>query len=272
MRYEPLKDRLAEWLQRRPWLGGLFYIALELLFLRNWHLRRALRSLRARIPPEQALWVLDAGTGFGLYVRRVLRLWPQARILALDLNERYLRSARRLLERNAARGRALWVVADLSRFALPSACLDLILCVDVLEHIPDDEAALRTMAAMLRPGGRLLISTPSDQGGSGVERPGQEGFIAEHARQGYNLAELCERLRNLGLRIEVARYTYGLPGQWAWRLLIRWPLPHWERPWNWFWLLPYYALALPIGLLLHWFDARLRHERGTGLLVLACSP
>lgn len=40
------------------------------------------------------------------------------------------------------------------------ASFDLITCVSVLEHIPEDEGAVRTMWSLLRPGGRLLLTLP----------------------------------------------------------------------------------------------------------------
>jgi len=37
---------------------------------------------------------------------------------------------------------------------------DLVICEQVLEHVPDPCAAAATLAALCRPGGRLLVSTP----------------------------------------------------------------------------------------------------------------
>nr|BCX00139.1 MAG: methyltransferase type 11 [Bacteroidota bacterium] len=271
MRYELLKDRIARFTRNRPWGQRLFYALSDLLLLRNWHLRRALRRLRP-LMPRYPFWALDAGTGFGLYAWRILRYWPQARVLALDVKKTYLESARRFLHRPPYEERIYWVLADLERFGTAEPCFDLILCVDVLEHIPDDEAALRAMAAMLRPGGYLLLNTPSDQGGSGVEQPGQGSFIEEHAREGYNRDELLKRLRALGLHPMEARYTYGWPGQWAWRLLIRWPLPWLERRMAWPLIALYYLFALPVGLLLHALDVRMDHPTGAGLLLIVRKP
>ncbi|MCM2310377.1 MAG: class I SAM-dependent methyltransferase [Steroidobacteraceae bacterium] len=62
---------------------------------------------------------------------------------------------------------------------------DLITCISVLEHIPEDEAAVRTMWSLLRPGGRLLLtvpcmSAPAEQYIShnqyGVLAPGADGY------------------------------------------------------------------------------------------------
>jgi SAM-dependent methyltransferase len=44
---------------------------------------------------------------------------------------------------------------------VPEGHYDLIALLDVLEHIEDDEAALRSIAKRLRPGGRILIAVPA---------------------------------------------------------------------------------------------------------------
>jgi 2-polyprenyl-3-methyl-5-hydroxy-6-metoxy-1,4-benzoquinol methylase len=40
---------------------------------------------------------------------------------------------------------------------------DLVVALDVLEHVEDDDAALRALVAMARPGGRILITVPAIQ-------------------------------------------------------------------------------------------------------------
>jgi SAM-dependent methyltransferase len=65
------------------------------------------------------------------------------------------------------------------------ASFDLITCISVLEHIPEDQAALRTMWALLRPGGRLILTLPCmsapmeqyiSQNQYGVLEPGADGY------------------------------------------------------------------------------------------------
>ena len=43
---------------------------------------------------------------------------------------------------------------------LPDACMDSILCTEVLEHVPDPLAVWKEFNRLLRPGGRVLLTTP----------------------------------------------------------------------------------------------------------------
>jgi SAM-dependent methyltransferase len=51
---------------------------------------------------------------------------------------------------------------DLTDLALPDECFDVVLCVHVLPHIPNDRRAMREMARVLRTGGVALIMAPID--------------------------------------------------------------------------------------------------------------
>jgi hypothetical protein len=53
---------------------------------------------------------------------------------------------------------------DLQAIDLPDACLDVVLCAHVLEHVPDTDKALGELRRVIAPGGHLLLQVPLLQG------------------------------------------------------------------------------------------------------------
>jgi 2-polyprenyl-3-methyl-5-hydroxy-6-metoxy-1,4-benzoquinol methylase len=272
MKYDPIKDRLGEVASRHPLLQRLLFGILNLLFLRAWYVRREVRRLLGTLPEDRTLRVLDAGTGFGQYAYFVARTFPNARVQAVDVKTEYLERAQRFVDQTPQADQIEWALDDLT--ALESeGPFDLILAVDVMEHIADDEAVFEHFERVLRPGGHVIINTPSTLGGSDVQEEGDESFIGEHVREGYGRDELSEKLRAAGLEPVRALYTYGPYGSAAWRGLIKWPMQMLGTTWASLAVLPfYYAAALPLGLLLNATDIGRNNERGTGLFMVAQRP
>ncbi len=88
---------------------------------------------------------------------------------------------------------------------------DTVVAVNVLEHVEDDGAFLRTAHRLLSPGGHLLLYVPALPAIYGTL---DEAF--EHHRR-YTRAGLDERLRSAGFRVLRLAYT-NLPGVAAWWL------------------------------------------------------
>jgi 2-polyprenyl-3-methyl-5-hydroxy-6-metoxy-1,4-benzoquinol methylase len=269
--YDPIKDRLGGLAARSPLAHRAFFRALDAVFLRAWYVHRALRRVLAALPTRR-LDVLDAGTGFGQYAYWLLRRDPRARVTAVDVKADYLERARRFFEAAGLADRIAFRVQDLTAPPEEAEAYDLVLSVDVMEHIEDDRAVLRHFRQMLRPGGFAVINTPSDRGGSDVGEGG-ESFIGEHVRDGYAPGELAAKLEEAGLEVVEWTYTYGRLGSAAWRLLIKHPIRALNRSWALAPLLvPYYAVAGPLGLALNALDLRARKPEGTGLLMVARRP
>ncbi len=269
MYYDPIKDRLGRFFSTYPPLQRVFYALLHTVFLRSWYVRRELRELIGSLPRSTRVDVLDAGTGFGQYAYYIARAFPDARILAVDIKADYLENARRFVVRTPVRDRIEFEEHDLTVLDLDRS-FDLIVSVDVMEHIEDDRRVFRNFARVLKEGGHVIINTPSDLGGSDVAGDEDTGFIDEHVRPGYNMDELRARLKEAGLEPVRALYTYGTYGSRAWRLLIKRPMQMLDRTKASYVLLPfYYAAALPVGTLLNAMDVRDKNEKGTGLIVVA---
>lgn len=276
MHYDPIKRTLGSFFNRTPWLRVLFYKMLDVLLLRSWHIRKELRRWDASRGGRPAS-ILDAGSGFGQYSYRLASLNGGNTVVGVDVKEEQIADCNAFFARLGMGGRVRFEEADLTAYCREEG-YDLILSVDVMEHILDDEAVFANFCRSLRPGGTLLISTPSDKGGSDADEHGHEdgkvvGFIDEHVRDGYNIDDIARKLRRAGFGGVEARYSYGAPGHVSWVLSMKWPISMLNASRAFFLLLPfYYVLTFPLCLVLNWADLARRHSVGTGLIVRASKP
>lgn len=124
----------------------------------NYERQVEFEAVLARLPARelQGKRVLDAGCGAGLITRALAR--RGARVVALDFAFARLR----FLQRQLGAGEiVLPAQADLLRLPLPPASFDVVVCTQVLEHLPLAEARQALLASLIRllvPGGRLLLT------------------------------------------------------------------------------------------------------------------
>lgn len=162
----------------------------------HWWYRERRHLLRRRVrglAPGLALDIGAAGGGNS----RVLRSMGW-RVLALEFSPEGAQ---------IARGRGLEVVrADAQDLPVADRSLDLVVALDVLEHLRDDERAAAEIHRVLRPGGTLVAAVPVD------ERLWSAHDVAVGHVRRYRPAELLALLRGAGLEIVEAR---------SWMVLLR---------------------------------------------------
>jgi 2-polyprenyl-3-methyl-5-hydroxy-6-metoxy-1,4-benzoquinol methylase len=121
------------------------------------HLSRYLRAL----PLIAGRRVLDAGCGHG-YGALLLGKAGAATVTAVDIAPRALRAAQALAAaEETGAGRVWYAGGDLGRLPLRDGSVDLIVALEVLEHLADPAAFMREAARLLAAGGCLLLSTPN---------------------------------------------------------------------------------------------------------------
>jgi SAM-dependent methyltransferase len=266
MDYDPIKDSLSSVFNKEPFLRKTFYFLLDLMLLRTWHIHRELRKWRKTAPAQ--VHILDAGTGFGQYSWFLHKMNPAWNILGLDVKRDYVAENNQFFRGQGA-SNVYFRTEDLVQYH-QSASFDLVLSVDVMEHIEEDRKVFSNFFDSLRDGGVLLISTPSDKGGSGVKKKGDQSFIGEHVRDGYNAAEIKEKLKTAGFCKVKVHYSYGIPGKLAWKMAMKWPMKMMEATMASVIILPFYYLLFMVPILvLHYMDTYTPHRSGTGLIVKA---
>jgi SAM-dependent methyltransferase len=265
MKYDPIKKIFGDAVSENNLLRKLFYFLLDLMFLRSWYVRSVIRE---EFDKNLKLNILDAGMGFGQYTYFMAKHFPNAKILAVDVKEEQIEDCKKFFEKEKYKN-IHFEYADLTKITYKEE-FDFILCVDVMEHIEEDELVLKNYFNALKPGGKLLINTPSDLGGSDVKSEDDTSFIEEHAREGYSKEDLENKLNKAGLKMKLFKYGYGKYGTISWTFGIKIPMLIAGYSKVYILLLPfYYLLTLWFILILMWMDLNTENIEGTGITLVA---
>jgi SAM-dependent methyltransferase len=97
--------------------------------------------------------VLDAGCGSG---RNMVELARRGTVTGIELSETSVELARE-------RGVGEVVLGSVGQMPFADASFDMAACLDVIEHLEDDVAALRELRRVVAPGGTLLVTVPAYQ-------------------------------------------------------------------------------------------------------------
>jgi SAM-dependent methyltransferase len=162
--------------------------------------------LFTRARPFLGSRVLDVGAGIGTFSALAAETGAQVTALEPELVDR-------LRARFAGASRVTVVEGAAEDLPLQDQ-FDSILCFNVLEHVGDDERALRELRARLVPGGRLLLLVPAHSAlYGGYDR------AAGHVRR-YDRAPLRRALVDAGFDVEDLRHVNPV-GAIGWLVRVR---------------------------------------------------
>jgi len=237
------------------------------MFLRSWFVRRELKNIREKFG-DQKIKIYDAGSGYGQYSYFMSQKLFPCEIYSVDVKEDWINDCKYFFNKKKIKT-VSFAVEDLTSIKHHNE-FDLIVCVDVMEHIQEDVTVFENFFKALKKGGYLLINSPSIYGGSDVHGDEEESFIGEHARDGYSKEDLEAKLHPLGFSTYKCRYTYGFWGDKAWRLGIKYPMVFLNISKAFLLLLPlYYILTVPFTLIMMYLDYSIESTKGSGVNFIA---
>ena len=169
--------------------------------------------------------VLDLGCGTGRHAFEAYR--RGARVTALDYDAAELKDVMAMFgalsdDESATLPSSSWgscANGDATRLPFPDGVFDRVIAAEVLEHIPDDEAAIAELARVLRPGGTMAVTVPAWL----AERVCwalTDEYHAPHVPGGhvriYSEPELRAKLRRARLRPGAAHHAHALHTPYWW--------------------------------------------------------
>jgi SAM-dependent methyltransferase len=174
---------------------------------------------RFRISPGEH--VLDMGCGAGRHAFELYR--RGAHVVAFDRDEKELAAvaamfgAMELEDEAPAGASATTVTGDALSLPFPADSFDKIVAAEVLEHIPDDMAAMAELLRVLKPGGRLAVTVPSWLPERICWALSEDYHTAPggHVRI-YTRAELEAKLKATGFRVGGHHHAHGLHAPYWW--------------------------------------------------------
>ncbi|GAA4073204.1 class I SAM-dependent methyltransferase [Nonomuraea sp. NPDC050663] len=175
----------------------------------------------ARLPVGPGVRVLDLGCGGGRHAFEVLR--RGADVVAFDMDQTELDSVKSMFLAMEEAGEVPegahgeTVHGNALEMPFEDASFDKVIAAEILEHIPDDMAAMRELLRVLKPGGTAAITVPAFL----PERICWALDEAYHTAPGghvriYTLAELQAKLKATGFEIGPHHHAHGLHAPYWW--------------------------------------------------------
>jgi hypothetical protein len=157
----------------------------------HWYYRSKAAALRRAVASLSPRHVLDVGAGSGFFSRHLLEATPAESALCVDIGYPSDRD-------DSVAGKPVQYRRDTG----PTDC-DLVLMMDVLEHVDDDRGLVRHYADRVPSGAHFLVTVPAFT----FLWSGHDVFL-EHKRR-YRLAGIETAMRDAGLEIVRGSYYFG---------------------------------------------------------------
>jgi SAM-dependent methyltransferase len=189
--------------------------------IRNGHVLNLIQKLNL----TGALTILDAGCGLGYSSFWLAQNNSNYQIRAIDTDHKAIVEGG-VIARQMGLTNISFEALDLTQLREEQK-YDLIYSMDVLEHIPDDLAALNVLRRSIKPTGWLILHLPKKYSECKRYLPGFESFeTKDHVREEYTCEEIRSKLEKAHFQPVYLKYGYNWRGEIAFELnYLFWQVP-----------------------------------------------
>lgn len=159
--------------------------------------------------------ILDAGSGIGAYSFWLSKKYPDSMIKGLDIDKNKLNFTNRFFKDQHIKN-VHFAIGDVISLNEKNK-YDLIINIDVLEHIDNYAKVLKNFYNTLSQDGYLFIHTPQANQ-KRIFKSLEKWHHEDHVREGFYLKQLKKELENIGFTIIEIRETFGFFGKLSWEL------------------------------------------------------
>jgi len=153
------------------------------------------RLIETRVRPPEGARILEIGCGTG---HNLAMLGRFGTIDAVEMDD----AARAVASERLGRPARMATLPALD--GVKRGAYDLVALLDVLEHVEEDRASLTSMAGLLRPGGRILLTVPAHPWMWSAHD------LVNHHKRRYTKRGLRETIEGAGLKVELLSYFNSL--------------------------------------------------------------
>lgn len=180
--------------------------------LRNMYFQEMLKK---NVKKRQINKILDAGSGIGAYTLWLSKKYNNSKVMGGEIDEIKLNFTKKFSNEMNIKN-VEFEYLNLEK-TISRNNYDLVVNIDVLEHVKNYKQVLRNFHKLISPGGILFIHTP---------QPNQRRIFSklqnwhhdEHVHEGFDPESLKKDLKAVGFKTLEARETFGFFGKLAWEL------------------------------------------------------
>ncbi len=202
------------WPIQERWIGTLQAAAVVRSLYLTWTLKKYIRD-------DKKYNILDAGSGEGATLTVVqARYFSKCNFVAIDLYQTYPAKQHLCIPPNV-----IFIRNDLFKHSGKNQ-YDIIICLDVLEHIYDYKKLLRLFNEWTKGDGKLILHVPSAHQIRYLTKNNlphnsnkRERLGDYHVRKGFQFEKILKDIENVGFKIIYSRYTFS-PFTWFFKELF----------------------------------------------------